>query len=89
MQQQRWSYYGRQEPEPEPRYRYYILTYWWPYRFAESQDPLNNMARQGWRVIDIHWTGEKNEEGEERIIYHLEWTPEEKPASYTIKEERK
>lgn len=87
----RWSYYGDyREQEPDPRYNYQMLTLWMPeaMRNQYGRNTLEELGRQGWRIIDVHWTGEKNEQGQQCIIYHLEWTPEEKPASYTIKEQK-
>lgn len=79
-----------QPKEPDPRYNYQVLTIWWPeaQKNMYGRDTLAEMGRQGWRIIDVRWTGDKNEQGQERIIYHLEWTPEPKAASYTIKEQR-
>lgn len=77
---------GYSEPAQPERYRYVILTVWWPYEFAEN--PLDNYARQGYRIIDVHWTGEKNDKPgmqQEKIVYHLEWTPEPKVPTYTVK----
>lgn len=68
-----WTYnqsWGR-EPLEEPRYKYQIVSIWWP--GYDADNILSGFGRDGWKIADIHWSGEKNEQGQEKIIYHLQW----------------
>lgn len=80
---------GYSEKEPDPRYNYQVLVIWWPeaQRNMYGRETLQELGCQGWRIIDVHWTGEKNEQQQEKIIYHLEWTPEPKPEKWVAQKQ--
>lgn len=72
--------------------KYQTLVVWWPdniqrYGVSGPDQTLNGYTKDGWEVIDIHWTCEVNEQKQEKIVYHLRWRKKETPT-WTVKKEK-